>query len=178
MIALHQDLSYAFRQLRKAPGFTVTAVLSLACGIAATTAVFSVVWAVLINPFPYANADRLAHLALGAFDANGYYMSFGTLPSQWEQMRSTPAIEDSILTRATNLTITGGDLPENVRACYMTSNGFNFFGVPVALGRGLMPSDAVGGGDPQPVAVLGYSFWQRRFHERSHNRRSDGPTAA
>ena len=164
MNILQQDLSYAYRQLRKDSGFTVTAVLSLACGIAATTAVFSVVWAVLVNPFPYANADRMAHLALGAFDANGYYMTFGTLPSQWDQLRSTPAIEDSILTRAVNLTITGGDLPENVRACYMTSNAFNFFGVPAALGRSLLPSDAVGGRDPQPVVVLGYSFWQRRFH--------------
>lgn len=165
MRSLLNDLFYAFRQFRKDPGFTVTAVLSLACGIAATTAVFSVVWAVLFNPFPYANADRMAHLALGEFNADGFYNSFGTLPSQWQQIRSLPVIEDSILTHGENITITGGDLPENVQACFMTSNAFNFFGVPVAMGRGLVPSDAVGGADPQPVAVLSYKFWQRRFHE-------------
>ncbi len=164
MKTLHQDLVYALRQLYKSPGFAVIALLSLTCGIAATTAVFSVVWAVLINPYPYASPDRMAHLALGALDSSGQYNGFGTLPSQWEQMRSVPAIEDSILTRADNLTISGGDLPENVRACYMTSNAFTFFGVATAIGRGLLPSDAIGGGDPEPVVVLSYKFWQRRFH--------------
>ncbi len=164
MKTLWQDLTYALRQLRSVPGFTLTAVLSLACGIAATTAVFSVVWAVLINPYPYANADRMVHLALGALDATGQYDGFGTTPNQWEQMRTAPAIEDSILTRGDHITISGNDLPEDVHACFMTSNAFNFFGVPMTMGRGILPSDAVGHGDPQPVTVLAYKFWQRRFH--------------
>ena len=163
-MTLLQDLSYALRQLRKSPGFTLTAVLSLACGIAATTAVFSVVWAVLVNPYPYAHADRMAHLALGEIGTNGDYDGFGTTPAQWEQIRTSPVLEDSILTRGSHLTITGDDLPEDLHACSMTSNSFNFFGVPMAQGRGLQPADAVGGADPQPVTVLGYKFWQRRFH--------------
>ena len=163
MRTLLQDLTYALRQLRKNPVFTVTAVLSLACGIAATTAVFSVVWAVVVNPYPYAHADRMVHLALGAFDESGRYNGFGTSPEQWQQMRTVPAVEDSILTRGDHITISGGDLPEDVHACYMTSNAFNFFGVPTVLGRGIVPLDAVGGADPQPVTVLGYKFWRRRF---------------
>ena len=164
MKTLLQDLAYAARQLRKAPGFTLTAILSLACGIAATTAVFSVIWAVLVNPYPYANSDRMAHLALGELSASGDYQGFATSPAQWQQMRSVPAVEDAILTTSDNLTISGEDLPENVSAEYMTSNAFNFFGVPPLLGRNIQPADAVGGADPASVVELGYKFWMRRFH--------------
>ena len=164
MKTLLQDLAYALRQLRKSPGFSFTAILSLTCGIAATTAVFSVVWAVLVNPYPYANADRMAHMALGELDSSGDYNGFATNPAQWQQIRAVPAVEDSVLTKSRNLTLSGEDIPEGVQACAMTSNGFNFFGVPPLLGRGLLPSDAVGSADPAPVVVLGYKFWKRRFH--------------
>jgi len=163
MHSVWQDLRYAVRQLVRSPGFTLTALLSLACGIAATTAVFSVIWAVVVQPYPYANPDRMAHLALGDLSSSGRYRGFDITVPQWEQLRTVPAIEDSILTRQTNLTITGQDLPEDVQAQYMTSNGFQFFGVPAALGRGLQPSDAIGSQEPQPVVVLGYAFWQRHY---------------
>lgn len=163
MQSVWQDLRYAVRQLVGSPGFTLTALLSLACGIAATTAVFSVVWAVVVQPYPYANSDRMAHLALGDFNSSGRYNGFGMTVPQWQQLRTVPAIEDSILTNETNLTLTGQDLPEDVQAQYMTSNGFQFFGVPALLGRGLQRSDAAGSQEPQPVAVLGYAFWQRRY---------------
>jgi predicted permease len=163
MRSVWQDLRYAVRQLVGSPGFTLTALLSLACGIAATTAVFSVVWAVVVQPYPYANSDRMAHLALGDFTDTGRFNGFGMTVPQWQQLRTVPAIEDSILTNETNLTLTGQDLPEDVQAQYMTSNGFQFFEVPVLLGRGLQPSDAAGSQEPQPVAVLGYAFWQRRY---------------
>lgn len=158
-----QDLRYAWRQLIGNLSFTLTALLSLACGIAATTAVFSVVWAVVVEPYPYANSDRMAHLALGGLMDNGQFRGFAITVPQWQQLRSVPAIEDSILTNGTNLTLTGEDLPEDVQAQYMTSNGFQFFGVPALLGRGLQPSDAIGSQEPQPVVVLGYKFWQRRY---------------
>jgi predicted permease len=164
MNSVWQDLRYAVRQLIGSPGFTLTALLSLACGIAATTAVFSVVWAVVVQPYPYANSDRMAHLAIGDLNSStGRYNGFGITVPQWQELRKVPVIEDSVLTRFENLTVTGQELPEDVGACYMTSNGFHFFGVPAALGRGLQPSDAVGSQEPQPVAVLGYAFWQRRY---------------
>jgi hypothetical protein len=157
-----QDLRYALRQLIRSLGFTATAVLSLACGIAATTAVFSVVWAVVIHPFPYTAADRMVHFSYGGVNGNGY-QSFAITAQQWQQMRNNPAVEDSILTGYRRLTITGDELPEDVLGSEMTGNAFNFFGVAPALGRGLLPSDAIDGHDPQPVVVLGYKFWQRRF---------------
>ena len=68
------------------------------------------------------------------------------------------------MTDGWSLTVTGHDLPEDVQASYFSSNGFNYFGVPTALGRGIIPSDAIDGQDPQPVVVLSYKFWQRHFN--------------
>jgi predicted permease len=162
MTTLLQDLRYSFRQLIKLPGFTLTAVASLALGIGATTAVFSVVYAILMDPYPYAAPDRMAHMRL--VRPNGDLRGFGVTGTQWQQLRKSPVVEDTFLEDDWNLTVTGSDVPEDVQAVYLTSNGFNFFGVPALLGRGLQPSDAVDGQDPQPVAVLSYKLWQRHFH--------------
>jgi putative ABC transport system permease protein len=144
------------------PGFTLTAILSLALGIGATTAVFSVVYAILMDPYPYKAPDRMVHMRLvtKSDDQNG----FGVTGSQWQELRKSPVVEDTFLEDDWNLTVTGSDLPEDVQGVYLSSNGFNFLGVPAALGRGLQPSDAVDGQDPQPVVVLGHKFWQRHFN--------------
>ena len=157
-----QDLRYAFRQLIKLPGFTLTAVISLALGIGATTAVFSVVYAILMDPYPYKAPDRMVHMRLVA--PTGDLRGFGVTATQWQELRKSPVIEDTFLEDDWNLTVTGSDFPEDLQAVYLTSNGFNFFGVPAFLGRGLQPSDAIDGQDPQPIAVLGYKFWQRHFN--------------
>jgi predicted permease len=162
MRTLLQDIRYALRQLAKSPGFTVTAVLSLALGIGATTAVFSVVYAVLMDPYPYAAPDRMVHMRLK--NAAGAERGFGLTGSQWQALRESPVVEDAVAIDSWSLTVTGHDLPEDVNADYFTSNGFNFFGVPPALGRQLAPSDAVDGQDPQPVVVLSYKFWQRHYN--------------
>jgi predicted permease len=157
-----QDLRYGLRQLKKSPGFTVTAILSLALGIGATTAVFSVVYAVLLDPYPYADSDRMVHLL--AKSKAGQDRWLGLTGPQYQQYRNAGAVESAVAEDQWNLTTTGGDLPEDVNAVYFTGNGFNHFGVPVSLGRGLIPGDAPEGQDPQPVTVLGYSFWQRHFN--------------
>jgi putative ABC transport system permease protein len=162
MATLLQDLRYALRQLLKSPGFTLTAVISLTLGIGATTAVFSVVYAVLMNPYPYAAADRMVHMALK--DKSGQTRGFGLTAAQWQVLRKSPVVEDAVITDEWSLTVTGHDLPEDVEAGYFSSNGFNFFGVPAALGRGLIPSDAIDGQDPQSVVVLSYKFWQRYYN--------------
>jgi putative ABC transport system permease protein len=161
MHSILQDLRYALRQLRKSPGFTFTAILSLALGIGATTAVFSVIYAILVNPYPYANPDRMVHMRL--IDSDGHERGFGTTPAQWQQIRKSPVVEDAFIANEWNLTVTGHDFPEDVSADLVSSNAFNFLGVPAALGRGLQPSDALDGQDPQPVVVLSYKFWQRHF---------------
>jgi putative ABC transport system permease protein len=162
MRALIQDLRYALRQLRKSPGFTFTAILSLALGIGATTAVFSVIYGILVNPYPYANPDRMVHLNL--VSASGQREGFGVTAGQWQQLLKSPVIEDAFVADGWSLTVTGHDVPEDVEAGFFSSNSFNFFGVPAALGRGLQPSDAIDGHDPQPVVVLSYKFWQRFYN--------------
>jgi predicted permease len=161
MGAVLQDLRYCLRQLIKAPAFSLTAIVSLTLGIGATTAVFSVVYAVLMNPYPYANADRMVHMRL--LDPAGHEDGFGLTAAQWQVIRKSPVVEDAFAVDGWSLTVTGHDLPEDVNATYFTSNGFNFMGVRPALGRGLLPSDAIDGQDPQPVVVLSYKFWQRHF---------------
>jgi len=162
MRSLLQDIRYSIRQLIKSPGFTLTAVISLMLGIGATTAVFSIVWAVLMNPYPYAAPDRMVHMRVKTKSDDN--QGFGLTLAQWQVIRKAPVVEDAFATEDWNLTVTGHDLPEDVNAEYITSNGFNFFGVPTALGRGLVPSDAIDGQDPQPVTVLGYKFWQRHYN--------------
>jgi predicted permease len=162
MQTLLQDFRYTLRQLFKNPGFAVTAILSLALGIGATTAVFSVIHAILMDPYPYAASDRMVHMRLR--DASSQERGFGLTGGQWQEIRKSPAVEDAFISDDWSLTVTGHDLPEDVQGVYMTSNGFNFMGVPPALGRGLIPSDAIDGQEPQPVAVLGYKFWQRHFN--------------
>jgi predicted permease len=159
---LLQDLRYAFRQMWKAPGFTVVVLLSVALGIGATTAVFSVVYAVLLHPYPFRDWDRL--IVLTYRDASGNIRCCLNLNGkQLQELRRSESIEGAVGFVQHNLVTTGGDLPEEVRAIAWTPNASSYFGVPPALGRGLIPSDAQEGQEPQPVVVLAYSFWQGHF---------------
>src|SRR5437879_8282095 len=150
------------RILLKNPGFTVVAILSLALGIGATTAVFSVVYGVLVNPYPYANSDRMVHLAVHDSTGNRRFVNLNG--PQLQQLRQARSVESAAAMDGWNLTTTEGDLPEDGQAVYFTSNAFNFFGVPMLLGRGLLPSDAAQAQDPENVAVLGYPFWQVHYN--------------
>jgi len=162
MQTLLQDFRYSVRQLFKSPGFSLTAIISLALGIGATTAVFSVLYAILMNPYPYANPERMIHMR--ALDNSGRETGFGLTGAQWQEIRKNPVVEDTFAVETWNLTVTGRDLPEDVQGVYMSSNSFVFMGVAPFLGRQLVPSDAIDGQEPQPVAVLSYKFWQRHFN--------------
>jgi predicted permease len=157
-----QDLRYGFRQLRKSPGFSIVAVLSLALGIGATTAVFSVIYAVVVDPYPYAQSERMVHLTFATKARENWWAGF-TGP-QYQQIRQSPLVESAFAEDGWNLTTTGADVPEDVQATYLTGNAFNQLGVPALAGRGLLPSDAPEGKDPEPVAVLSYKFWQRHYN--------------
>jgi len=161
MHTLLQDLRYSLRQLVHSPGFALAAVVSLALGIGATVSVFSVVWAVLMNPYPYAAPDRMAHMRI--VDKSGQERFVGLTAQQWQTIRHAAPVEDAFISDQWSLTVTGHDLPEDVQGDYMSSNTFEFMGVPPILGRGLLPSDSVDGRDPQPVVVLGYNFWRRHY---------------
>jgi predicted permease len=161
MQTLIQDLRYSGRQLIKSPGFTLTAVLSLALGIGATTAVFSVIYAALMDPYPFPAADRIVRMTVRT--KAGSVDTVNLNPPQIQQLRQVSMIESMLAMDYHAMTMTGHDLPENVNAIGLISNGFDDLGVPPLLGRGLLRSDAVDGQDPQPVAVVSYKFWQERL---------------
>ena len=163
------DLRYAARELRRRPGFALTAVLSLALGIGATSAVFSVVYGVLINPFPYVGADRMMQLALK--DTAGRFRYPGMTGAQLDQLRQARTVESVVGEDGWNLTTTDGDIPEDVVASYITPNAPNHWGVPALMGRWLIPADAPPGQDPARVVVLGYQFWQRYYSGDPDRRR-------
>jgi predicted permease len=157
-----QDLRYALRQLIHAPGFSLTAAISLALGIGATTAVFSVVYAALINPYPFPAADRIVRLTVANKSGEDQWVNLNA--PQIQQLRQSGAVDSLVAMDGWDLTLTGHDVPENVGAIYLSSNGFEFLGVPAMLGRGILPSDSVDGQDPQAVVVLGYKFWRKHFN--------------
>ena len=161
MASIIADLRYAARELRRRPGFAVTAVLSLALGIGATSAVFSVVYGVLINPFPYVGSDRIMQISL--LDSAGRFRGTGMNGAQIEQLRQARTIESVVAEEGWNLTTTDGDIPEDVSASYVSPNAPGHWGVPALLGRWLVPADAPPGQDPARVVVLGYQFWQRYY---------------
>ena len=155
------DLLFTARELRRRPAFTLTAIFSLALGIAATSAVFSVIYAVLIDPFPYPGADRL--MALSMLDQAGNDRYSGLSGPQIEQLRQAKSIESISGMDYWNLTTTDGDLPEDVQTCYLSPDDPNHWGTKALMGRWLIPSDAPFGKDAQPVVVIGYKFWQRYY---------------
>src|ERR1700730_15093365 len=161
MHTLLQDLRYCARQLIKNPGFTLTAVISLALGIGAATAVFSVIYAVLMSPYPYPAADRIVRLTTQSVAGFGdpVYLN----GAQIQRLRQSPVVESVLAMVYQALMLTGQDLPENVNTVSLISNGFQELGVPPILGRGLWPSDAVDGQDPRPVALLSYRFWRKHY---------------
>ncbi|MGC1649630.1 MAG: ABC transporter permease [Candidatus Sulfotelmatobacter sp.] len=161
MHTLLQDLRYSARQLIKSAGFTLTAVLSLALGIGAATAVFSVIYAALVNPYPYPAADRIVRLTVDSKAGSGDPVVLNG--AEIQTLCQSPVVE-SVLTMDYNaLMLTGQDLPENVNAVSLISNAFQDLGVPPLLGRGIWPSDAVDGQEPQPVVLLSYKFWRKHY---------------
>jgi predicted permease len=162
MRTLLQDLRYAVRQTVKSPGFALAAIVSLALGVGATTAVFSVIYGALIHPYPYKAVDRI--FGLTVMSKTGDEARVLLNGPEIRFLRRSSVVEDLVAMDSWSLTLTGGDFPEDVETLFVTSNAFDFLGEPPVLGRGLIPSDAVDGQEPQPVAVLSYKFWQRHFN--------------
>jgi hypothetical protein len=128
MITLFQDLRYSARQLIKNPGFTLTALISLALGIGAATAVFSVIYAVLMNPYPYPAADRIVRLTTQSVAGSGDPVSLNS--AQIQTLRKSPVVESVLAMDYQELILTGQDLPENVDTVSLTSNSFQDLGAP------------------------------------------------
>jgi putative ABC transport system permease protein len=156
-----QDFRYSLRQLFKNRIVSLTAILSLALGIGATVSIFSIIYSVIMNPWPYQGADRIANVAL--LDKSGSEQGYGLNGAQVRELAKAHSLEYVVAFNGWNLTITGSDLPEDVQALYFTGNVFQMLGVPAMLGRCFAPSDAPDGQDPQPVIVLSYKFWIHHY---------------
>jgi predicted permease len=154
------NLRHALRLLRKNPGFTAIAVFTLALGIMATTAIYSVIHAVVLDPFPYKDVDRLMSVKVWDKAQRGYRIDYST--DQFLEIAERSSLfEGVIASTISDVLWTGEGDPQRLRGNYGTPNTFLVMGVPPLLGRTILPSD--GAPEAAPVAVLGYRFWQRQF---------------
>ncbi len=157
---LVQDLRYAFRMLRKSPGFTAVAVLTLALGIGANTAIFSIVDAVLLRAFPYPNARQLVlvfNAPVNQQDALSA-LSYRDFLEYREQNRVFSEMAGNAFH---DLTLTGAGEPSIVNTADVTPEIFSLLGVNPLLGRTLAPTD--GGLGAAPVALVSENLWRSRF---------------
>jgi len=155
---LRQDVRYGLRMLRRAPGFTAAAVVTLALGIGANTAIFSVVDAVLLRPLPYVDPDRLVTVGDRAPDGTSSTVGF-TTAADWRARSQT--FQSFALMRTWMPTLVAGGDAEPVPAVRVSWNYFDMMGVRPALGRGFMADDDRP--DHWRVLLLSDALWRRRF---------------
>ncbi len=159
-----QDMRYGARMLLKSPGFTVVAVLTLALGIGANTAIFSVVNFVLLRPLEYANSDQLV-MVWERNTKKGWNES-PTSFADFVDFRDNAKSVELVAFTDTNFNLTGGDQPERVAGLRVSANLFSLLGVNPARGRWFAPEeDKPGAGH---VLILSYGLWQRSFGGNSN----------
>jgi predicted permease len=158
------DIRYGLRSLYKHRSVSIVSILSLALGIGATTAMFSLIYATLLHPFPYADADRIVNPRLINAKHTTFPTWFALTPSQFQSFRKAKSIDSILGFVLVDLEATGGVLPEDVDAAYVTSNASSFFGIPAMLGRGIQPSDVPQSGQPTNAVVLSYRYWKQRYN--------------
>jgi putative ABC transport system permease protein len=159
---LWQDVRYSVRGLRKSPGFTLVALLSLALGIGATTAIFSVVYGVLISPYPYARPGEIWAPAIRDLKGDDPGFSFHKI-RDYRDIKTLAPFSEVMATMPETRLLTGERAPENFQAISVTANGFQFLGVQPILGRTIQPTDLRADGQPEPVIVLTLGAWSRLF---------------
>ena len=164
MTILLQDIRYAIRGLRKKPGFTLVAVVTLALGIGANTAIFSVVNAVLLKPLPFKDPDRLAivweEATFAGFPRNT------PAPANFIDWKSqNRSFEDMAATASASFNLTGDGEPERIAAQSVSANFFPLLGVQPLLGRSFLKNEEQPGSNK--VALLSYPLWQTRYGGKS-----------
>src|ERR1700674_5851169 len=162
MDTLLQDLRYGVRMLFKHKGFTAIAVIALALGIGANTAIFSLVNGVLLRPLPFPDAERIIYIegknpaAAGITESNISFLDF----TDWSQQTDLFASTAAYWTGTANFGADGGE-PERVPRAGVTTGFFAVLGVQPVLGRTFVPEDDKGW--PQSVAIISHGLWKRRF---------------
>jgi putative ABC transport system permease protein len=157
---LQQDLSYALRTLRRSPGFALTAILTLALGIGANSAIYSVVHAVLMRPLPYRDSGRLVMLRHPAEKMGIRDVQF-SVPDIQDYRAQTQTLSDLAEYHGMSFTIFGHGDPDRVRTGVVSANYFPTFGVTPLLGRTFVPSDDTIGAPA--VLILSYEYWRDKF---------------
>jgi predicted permease len=155
-----KDLRYGSRSLLKNPGLSGLAVLSLATGVMATTVIYTVLHAVVLDPFPYRKVDELMSVRVMDPNRRGYRAYYST--DQFLEIAERATIFDGVVASTISdvLWSEGGE-PQRLRGNHGTFNTFDVMGVPPLIGRTPNAEDARPGATP--VVVLGYRFWQRQF---------------
>jgi putative ABC transport system permease protein len=157
---LWQDVRFGARMLYKNPGFTAVAVLTLALGIGANTAIFSIVKGVLLRPLPYREPGRL--VTVSESNLRRGIQQVVVTPANLQDWREQNSVFEELGGQIyTSLTLTGRERPEHLHAVWTTPNYFSIFGVPPILGRTFIAGDKPPKG--HRVVVLSYGFWQSRF---------------
>ena len=157
---LWQDVRYGLRQLRRNPGFTIVVVLTLALGIGATTAIFSVVEGVLLKPLPFKNPGQLIRI----YQNNpqlGYSRMMDSSADIEDVRRQNSVFQNVALFRNSANTLTGAGEAEQIAGALVSDNFFKVLGVEPLLGRVFLPEETQKGNFL--VVILSHSFWERRF---------------
>ncbi len=155
-----QDVKYGLRRLRRQPAFTAVAVLTLALGIGATTAIFSVANGLLLRPLPYPQADRLAMVWMDN-SRIGLREDWFSYPDYDDYRTRNTTFQDLAIFNVTSRTFAGAGEPERVQGAHSTPNLFTVLGVPPFRGRTFTDAENVPGANN--VVVISHGFWTRRF---------------
>ncbi len=164
-MTLFQDFSFALRQLHRHRVYALTAIISMALGIGATAAVYSVLYGVLIDPYPYRDAVRLAFITFQTKQGRG---EIPFTLSEFDQLRRTKSVEDALAQNDESMVATDGEIPQSVKVLEISASGFQLLGAPPLMGRVFTASEAREGVAPPPVAVISYLFWRSHFASDSH----------
>ena len=156
---LRQDVGYALRMLRRTPGFTAVALVTLALGIGANAAIFSVVHGVLLESLPYRDADRLYRVRMLYPDGTSYT---ALSAPDFVSVRDGNRVFEQVEAYTTGIfTLLGAGEPREIRGANVSHGLFGMLGLPVVVGRGFVPEEHRSG--QGSVTVLDYGFWQREF---------------
>jgi len=162
MHALAQNLRFAFRQLGKAPGFTLTVILTLALGVGATTAIFSLVEGILLRPLPFRDADRLVLLGDHLGGGPGISVTAREIGTYSNATQTFSSLGGFI---TTGYELSGGAQPEEVGAARLTAGVFATLGVQPIIGRVFTSQEEDA---HHPLAVISYALWMNRYHSDPH----------
>src|SRR5919106_4595560 len=155
-----QDLRYAIRTLAKQPIFTLVAVLTLTLGIGANTAIFSLLYQILLRPLPYPDAERLVFI-WNTYPLMGLPQASVSIPDYIDRKTQAPAIEDATLFTGRPVNLAEGGRPEQVRALAVTPTFFTTLQRQPFLGRGFTEDEAKPGADK--FAIVTFGLWNSRF---------------